>query len=69
MNLSVQKRPNQGDAGHEVADLGYEPYRLLEQQETSDQIQSALGQLPERAADGRRAPRHRGYALRRDRAS
>ena len=37
-----------GDAGHEVADLGYEPYRLLEQQETSDQIRSALGQLPEK---------------------
>ena len=34
--------------GHEVPDAKYEPHRLLEQQEMGEQIQQALGQLPEK---------------------
>ena len=34
--------------GHEVADAKYEPHRLMEQQEMAEQIQQALGQLPEK---------------------
>ena len=34
--------------GHEVPDAKYEPHRLLEQQELGEQIQQALGQLPEK---------------------
>ena len=38
----------EGAAGHEVADARYEPHRLLEQQEMGEQIQQALGQLPDK---------------------
>lgn len=39
-----------GDAAqaHEVADTSYEPHRLLESGEMADQIQEALGKLPEK---------------------
>ena len=38
----------EGAAGHEVPDARYEPHRLLEQQEMGEQIQQALGQLPDK---------------------
>ncbi|MBV9851093.1 MAG: sigma-70 family RNA polymerase sigma factor [Armatimonadetes bacterium] len=38
----------EGSGGHEVADAKYEPHRLLEQQEMAEQIQQALGRLPEK---------------------
>ncbi len=34
--------------GREVADTKYEPHRLMEQVEMAEQIQQALGQLPEK---------------------
>ena len=47
--------PVGGDGGsepdapaHEVADISYEPHRLLEHQEMTQQLQRALGQLPEK---------------------
>jgi RNA polymerase sigma-70 factor (ECF subfamily) len=43
--------PYQGDedgSGRELPDSTFEPHRLLENQEMSEQIQMALGQLPEK---------------------
>ena len=34
--------------GHEVADMTYEPHRLLENVEMAEQIQQALSQIPEK---------------------
>ena len=53
--------------GHEIADAKYEPHRLMEQREMAEQIQQALGQLPEKLRAGPDPSRHRGPALRRDR--
>ena len=43
--------PHQGDGGEggrDVPDTTFEPHRLLERQELGEQIQQALGQLPEK---------------------
>ena len=47
-SLDAPVGETEGEMAHEVADLTYEPHRLLENVEMAEQIQAALALLPEK---------------------
>ena len=47
-SLDEPYQSDEGEGGRDLPDATFEPHRLLEQQEMGEQIQRALGQLPEK---------------------